>query len=140
MALLQCKLDFIYHCHVWCMLIRIQASKLWWGEAERQTLKRDAETDMREPTQGNGDISPGLEALSHSIYFLVLNKMWRDTGSWLFTVCFRTFFLSCTHRGNISQLYNLLKMTAGLGLPVRRGTPKRTYGQFFLSFQSLQSF
>lgn len=86
------------------------------------------------PTQGNGNISLGLEALSHSIYFSVLNKMWKDTGSWLFTVCFTTFFLSCIHRGNISQLYNLLKMTAGLGLSVCQGTPMRTYGRFFPVF------
>lgn len=98
-------------------------------------LKKDAKFHKKEPTQGDTNISPILEALSNSARFLVLNKIWRDTGSWLFTVLlFSTFFLSCAHRGNISQLYNLLKITAGSGLPVCQGTPLRTHGQFLPVF------
>lgn len=99
-------------------------------EAQWWMLKKDAQVDKSEPNQRDTNISLISEALSNSAHFLVLYKIWRDTGSWLFTVCFPTFFSSCAHRGNISQLYNLLKMTAGSGLPVCQWTPMRIHGQF----------
>lgn len=107
---------------------------IWFGEKKHNGgIKKGAKFE-KGPTQGDRNISPISEAFSNSVYFFVPNKMWRDTGSWLFTVCFPTFFLSCIHRGNISQHYNLLKMTAGSGLLVCQGTPMRTHGHFFPVF------
>lgn len=90
--------------------------------------------DKKGPFMGDTNISPISEARSNSVYLLVLSQVWRDTGTWLFTICFPTFFLSCPHKGNICQLCNLLKMTAGPGLPVCQGTPLRTHGQLFPVF------
>lgn len=89
--------------------------------------------DKKGPFMGDTNISPISEARSNSVYLLVLSQVWRDTGTWFFTICFPTF-LSCPHKGNISQLCNLLKMTAGPGLPVCQGTPLRTHGQLFPVF------
>ena len=99
-------------------------------EAQWWMLKKHAQVDKSEPNQRDTNISLISEALTNSAHFLVLCKIRRDTGSWLFTVCFPTFFSSCAHRGNISQLYNLLKMTAGSGPPVCQWTPMRIHGQF----------